>query len=91
MIQDNDAADATENPDSLQKMVVALYVDSSDRSTKKQLLSMISTLHTKSQLQQLIPGLTTYAIDEARKHASTVGAGIFVWSLRKSQGSMTYM
>ena len=37
---------------------------------------MIANVHTKSQLQQLIPGLSVHAIDEARTHASKLGAGI---------------
>lgn len=37
---------------------------------------MIANVHTKSQLQQLIPGLSVHAIDEAQTHASKLGAGI---------------
>lgn len=76
LLRDND--DNRDNVDSshnLQAVVVNLYMDSSDRSFKKQLLSMIVNSHTKSNLQQLIPGLTTYAIDEARKHAVQYGMG----------------
>ena len=32
--------------------------------------------YTKSQLQQMIPGLTIWRIDQARKHAAVVGAGV---------------
>lgn len=44
-------------------------MESRDKDIKKQLLSLISLSHTKKELQQLIPQLSVYAINEARKHA----------------------
>eukprot|EP00105_Crassostrea_gigas_P039753 XP_019923901.1 PREDICTED: uncharacterized protein LOC105330822 isoform X2 [Crassostrea gigas] len=53
----------------LERAVVNLYMESRDKDIKKQLLSLISLSHTKKELQQLIPQLSVYAINEARKHA----------------------
>lgn len=53
----------------LERAVVNLYMESRDKDIKKQLLSVISLSHTKKELQQLIPQLSVYAINEARKHA----------------------
>ena len=39
-------------------------------------LSVFVEHYTKSQLQQMIPGLTIWGIDQARKHAVVVGAGV---------------
>ena len=39
-------------------------------------LSVFVKHYTKSQLQQMIPGLTIWRIDQARKHAAVVGAGV---------------
>lgn len=53
----------------LERAVVNLYMESRDKDIKKQLLSLISLSHTKKELQQLIPQLSVYAINEAHKHA----------------------
>ena len=39
------------------------------------ILSIFAQHYTKTQLKDLVPGLTTWRIDEARKHAVVVGAG----------------
>ncbi|CAC5382469.1 unnamed protein product [Mytilus coruscus] len=75
ILQEPDSKGDTGN---LHEVVLNLYMESSDRSLKKQLLSMIAHSHTKSELQQLIPGVTVHAIDEARKHATKIGAGMSV-------------
>ncbi|PFX17475.1 hypothetical protein AWC38_SpisGene18211 [Stylophora pistillata] len=40
------------------------------------LLSVFVKHYTKSQLQQMIPGLTIWREDQSRKHAAVVGAGV---------------
>lgn len=61
----------------LERAVVNLYMESRDKDIKKQLLSLISLSHTKKELQQLIPQLSVYAINEARKHALDKKEGRF--------------
>ena len=39
------------------------------------ILSIFAQHYTKTQLKDLVPGLTTWQIDQARKHAVVVGAG----------------
>ena len=39
-------------------------------------LSVFVKHYTKSQLQQMISGLTIWRIDHARKHAAVVGVGV---------------
>ncbi|XP_076080552.1 uncharacterized protein LOC143051543 [Mytilus galloprovincialis] len=76
MIQDKDPESA--NSSELQEIIVKIHQESTDRNTKQQLLSLIALSHTKKDLQQLIPGLTVYAINEARKHAKTNGHGAII-------------
>ncbi|XP_071121071.1 uncharacterized protein [Mytilus edulis] len=76
MIQDKDPESA--NSSELQEIIVKIHQESTDRNTKQQLLSLIALSHTKKDLQQLIPGLTVYAINDARKHAKTNGHGAII-------------
>ena len=47
--------------------IVKLYEETCDNNLKTQLLSLIASKHSKTELQRLIPGLTIYQIDRARK------------------------
>ncbi|KAK3108537.1 hypothetical protein FSP39_010112 [Pinctada imbricata] len=60
----------------LKQIIVKSYEDSDDRNTKRQLLSLIVDSNTKKELMQIIPTVTMYAIDEARKHAKQEGHGL---------------
>ncbi|KAK6173861.1 hypothetical protein SNE40_017244 [Patella caerulea] len=55
--------------------LVKCYHESSSSHTKRQILSILACNKTKQELQKLIPGLTVYRIDMARKHAIQVGQG----------------
>jgi hypothetical protein len=55
--------------------LVTLYQDTSSRTTRLEILSIFSQDYSKSQLKQMMPGVTTWRIDEARKHAALYGAG----------------
>ncbi|CAB3989977.1 Hypothetical predicted protein, partial [Paramuricea clavata] len=55
--------------------LVTLYQDTSSRTTRLEILSIFSQDYSKSQLKQMMPGITTWQIDEARKHAALYGAG----------------
>ena len=62
--------------DKVIKELISLYEESTSWYTKMTVLSVFVKHCTKSQLQQMIPGLTIWQIDQARKHAAVVGAGV---------------
>ena len=50
-------------------------MEEAPKTTCKQILSIIASSYTKDELQEMVPGLSQYAIDEARCHRHVVGAG----------------
>ncbi|KAK3745924.1 hypothetical protein QZH41_010219, partial [Actinostola sp. cb2023] len=54
---------------SLVSRLVVLYDEANSWYTRQQILSIFAGDYTKTELIQLIPGLTKWRIDEARKHA----------------------
>ena len=61
------SADSEEN--SLASRLVTLYNEASSWYTQQQILSLFAGDYTKTELLKLVPGLTKFRIDEARKHA----------------------
>ena len=61
--------DATFKEDAIVARLVALYNDANSWSTRQQILSIFASNYSKTELLQLVPGLTKFRIDEARKHA----------------------
>ncbi len=59
----------------LVKRLITLYEESTSSATKKEILSLFVNDYSKSQMTEMIPGLTKYRIDEARKHAALSGPG----------------
>lgn len=59
----------------LQTTLCHIYQEAETWHTKRQILSIFVHKFTKTELMRLIPGLTKWRIDEARKHASLVGPG----------------
>ena len=55
--------------------LVTLYEEANSWFTKRQILSVFVNDYTKARLQQIIPGLSIWAIDEARRHAAKTGLG----------------
>ena len=55
--------------------LVKLYEEAESRYTRQQILFTFVKCHSKTELLQLIPGLTKWRIDVARRHASLVGPG----------------
>ncbi|XP_031551214.1 uncharacterized protein LOC116288554, partial [Actinia tenebrosa] len=51
------------------KTLISLYNGATSRHTKLTLLSIFVKHYTKTQLKAMVPGLTTWRIDEARKYA----------------------
>ncbi|CAC5415963.1 unnamed protein product [Mytilus coruscus] len=64
-----------EKDSELTKLIVILFNDTNNNTVKYQLLSMIAEKYTKIELQNMIPGLTVYKIDQARQYASLHGPG----------------
>ncbi len=55
--------------------LITLYEEADSWFLKRQVLSVFVNDYTKARLRQLIPGLSIWSIDEARKHAAKTGAG----------------
>ena len=55
--------------------LIKLYEEANSWFTKRQILSVFVNDYSKAQLQLLIPGVSIWAIDEARRHAAKVGVG----------------
>ena len=54
------------------KELISLYEESTSWYTKMTVLSVFVKHYTKSQLQQMISGLTIWRMDHARKPAAVV-------------------
>ena len=67
--QSGRAVSATAEEDSLVSRLVTLYNEASSWHTQQQILSLFASDYSKTELLQLVPGLTKFRIDEARKHA----------------------
>ena len=62
------SASADSEEDSLVSRLVTLYNEASSLYTQQQILSRFAGDYTKTELLKLVPGLTKFRIDEARKH-----------------------
>ena len=63
------SASADSEEDSLVSRLVTLYNEASSLYTQQQILSLFAGDYTKTELLKLVPGLTKFRIDKARKHA----------------------
>lgn len=59
----------------LRDAIVQAYIAADSWQTKRQILSLLVHQSSKKDLQQLIPGLSTWCIDQARRHTAETGAG----------------
>ena len=55
--------------------IVTAYSEATSWQTKRQILSLIVNEYTKEELQDLIPGLSVWRIDQARRHRNDHGPG----------------
>lgn len=55
--------------------LISLYEETQSAATKTEILSLFAKDYTKTQLKEMIPGLSIWCIDEARKHATIFGCG----------------
>ena len=61
--------------DQTTKTIINAYNNVTDSRTQTQILSLIVNSFTKAELQKLIPGISLFKIDSARKHALVTGPG----------------
>ena len=61
--------------DVVRKRLVEAYKLADNRHTRLQILSLFVNAFSKSQLQEMIPGISKRQIDEACKHADLRGPG----------------
>ena len=66
------AVSAASEEDSLVSRLVTLYNEASSWYTQQQIFSLFAGDYTKTEL---VPGLTKFRIDEARRHASQIKPG----------------
>ena len=64
--------------DSLVSRLVTLYNEARSWYTQQQILSLFAGNYSKTELPQLMLGLTKFRIDEARKHAFKTKPGQFI-------------
>lgn len=67
-----------EQKESLDVMTEALiqsYLQQNERNTQIQILSLFANKFTKEKLMEMVPGLTTFKIDAARRHAAITSPG----------------
>ena len=70
----------TKEPSSENKIIatlVLLYEGATSWNTKMTILSIFVQQYSKSKLKAMVPSLTTWRTDQARKHSATVGEGFY--------------
>ncbi|CAC5413917.1 unnamed protein product [Mytilus coruscus] len=75
MSNDKKSTAETSSSENITSTIVRLYNESTDTGYKVKILSIIVNKHSKSTLQEMIPGITVYRIDQARQHALLYGRG----------------
>ncbi|KAK3095239.1 hypothetical protein FSP39_012015 [Pinctada imbricata] len=78
MKAETDITTLTAETDMTTKSIISAYHNAADGRTQTQILSLIANDHTKTKLQELIPGISTFKIDNARKHALVQGPGLIL-------------
>ena len=76
LVKGDDTSPIPSSKDSeLINRLIMLYEESDSWSTKREILSLFAQDYTKSQLITMVPGLSKWCTDEARKYAALVGPG----------------
>lgn len=66
-----------QNPENnIMATLISLYEGARSWYTKMTILSIFVQHYTKTNLKAMVPGLTTWRIDQARKHAVVIGEGV---------------
>lgn len=55
--------------------LLRVYHEAENRQTRLQILSMFAKSFSKKELREMIPGLSKWQIDQARRHAAEKGPG----------------
>ncbi len=66
----------TEEQIPLSDTLISAVKNCANNNVRNQILSLVALNYTKTELLELIPGLTPAHIDAARKHARVVGPGL---------------
>lgn len=56
-------------------ILLGVYHEAENRQTRLQILSMFAKHFSKNELREMIPGLSKWQIDQARRHATEEGPG----------------
>ena len=78
IIQCHHAVNSSQNaqpPDVGLEAILLAYKECQNKSTKTQILSLISNKYSQSQIQEFLPGISLRQIKKARKHTQEQGPG----------------
>lgn len=75
IIQCHQSLNGTRKLDVGLEAILLAYKECENKSTKTQILSLISNKYSQSELQDLLPGISLRQIKNARKHAQECGPG----------------
>ncbi|CAG2235052.1 unnamed protein product [Mytilus edulis] len=64
-----------DKPDTMTEALIASYQQQNNRLSQMQILSLFANKHTKERLMELVPGLSVFKIDAARRHATLTFPG----------------
>ncbi|KAK6194929.1 hypothetical protein SNE40_000459 [Patella caerulea] len=70
------APEPEKNIGDLLDTLIKCYNTAEQWFVKRQILSIFASKYTKTELMRMVPGLTVYRIDEARKHARMTGEAL---------------
>ncbi|XP_073242488.1 acetylcholinesterase-like [Porites lutea] len=81
--EETEIADVSEQPPAKRKRIdtglvqtlISAHNDAENWQTKRQILSLFVNDFSKTELQEMMPGLSKWRIDQARCHATDVGEG----------------
>ena len=81
--EEREIADVSEEPPAKRKRIdtglvqtlISAHNDAENWQTKRQILSIFVNDFSKTELQEMIPGLSKWRIDQSRCHATDVGEG----------------
>ncbi|XP_071150193.1 uncharacterized protein [Mytilus edulis] len=64
-----------DKPDTMTEALIASYQQQNNRLSQMQILSLFANKHTKERLMELVPGLSVFKIDAARRHTTLTFPG----------------
>lgn len=76
LVNETSTSEKESGEQKVMKNLISLYEETRSWYTKMTILSIFVNEYTKRQLKSMIPGLTDWRIDQARKHAAMAGVGV---------------